>query len=114
MRSVIADVGDAQNKIRSKLMLNLKTPVLHHAGTTIAGRSEARTALKIAIQQSRVLRIRWRREVRKTGVQRSFAPNEDWRKVVPGKSRVDSASAAHRIAKVGVKQSGMVNSVAAP
>src|SRR5258707_14295950 len=93
-------------------MLNFKAPVLYHTRAAVALPYIAGIALKISIEQSRVLGIGRRRESRKTSIQRSFPLHEDRRKTVWGrKSRIDCGPAAKRIAKVGVEESGMIDTV---
>src|SRR5229473_1367859 len=109
---MIADVAETEDEIGSELTLNFKAPVLHHARTAVARPRIAGVALKISIQQSRVLAIGRRRESRKPCIQRTFTLHEDRRKTVWGrKSRIDCGPAAKRIAKVGVEESGMIDTV---
>ena len=115
MRRMIAYIADAENKIGSKLMLNFETPVLHHAGTTIAGSGEGWTASEISKEESGILRIAGERKVGEAGVQRAFATHKDGIKVVRGREIwICSGSTAKGIAKVGVKEGSMVYAVAAP
>src|SRR6266852_1079302 len=109
---MVPDVADAENKIRSELMMNLKAPVLDHGGTAVARPRIAWIALEISIQESGIIGISRRGESRKPRIQRTFTLHEDGRKIVwGGKSRIDCGPTAERIAKVGVEERRMVDTV---
>ncbi len=111
-RGVIANVAEAEDEIGSELMLNFKAPVLYHTRAAVARPCIAGIALKISIEQSRILGIGRRRESRKTSIQRSFPLHEHRRKAIcGGKCRIDCGPAAKRIAKVGVEEGGMIDTV---
>src|SRR5260221_12359120 len=100
---MIANVAEAEDEIGSELMLNFKAPVLHHARTAVARPRIVGVALKISIQQSRVLGIGRRRESRKPCIQRTFTLHEDGRKTVwERKGRLDCGPDTKRLAKADV------------
>ena len=66
---MIPDVTDAEDEIGSELMLNFKAPVLYHARSAVARPRIAWAALKISIEQGRVLSIGRERDGRKPCVQ---------------------------------------------
>jgi len=99
-RGVIANVAEAEDEIGSELMLNFKAPVLYHTRAAVARPCIAGIALKISIEQSRILGIGRRRESRKTSIQRSFPCTSTGEKLFAEVNVGLIVPAAKRIAKV--------------
>src|SRR5438105_15933903 len=79
---MIPNIANAEDEIGGELMLDFKAPVLDHSGPAIAGPGETGSALKIAIQQGRILVKRWWRKGGEPGIERTLPSHRHWGEAV--------------------------------
>src|SRR6266478_5013319 len=106
---MVADIAEAEDKIRSKLVLDFKAPVLHHAGTPIAWRHIDGRSLKPSIQKCRICGIGRRSEAVKTSIQRLYRSKS----ILRSEIRIRGGPASKLVPKVRVAKRSIIDTVSA-